>query len=250
MTLDEIKQRDFTGVSVFIPIYDELDSIFETVAIILDTCDKKDITEIILIVSKQSGEAHVRKLNPLREKYPDVRFKIFVQSQDGVGGASREAIAAAEGSHLLSIAADMQFDPICVSQLIAHSRRCPDQVFSTSRWLLKHNFPGYSKTKKVFNYLGQRFISLLYGVHLTDATTPVQICPTVYYRHLILERNDFSFFVEVSLKLIRIGVQFTEIPVKFYPRTEGHSNNSILETVKFLPVTLRTRFVCLDKIRQ
>ena len=248
MTIDEIKQTEFTGASVFMPVYDEIDSVFRAVEIILSTCDKRDITEIILIISKQGGELHRLKLEPLKEKYPDVKFKIFVQSQNGVGGASREAIEVSDGSHLISIAADFQFDPICVSQLIECSKAQPDKVFTTSRWLIKHNFAGYSKVKKVFNFLGQRFISLLYGVRLTDVTTPVQSCPTIYYRHLILERDDFSFFVEVSLKLLRFGAEFKEIPVKFYPRKEGRSNNSFIETMRFLPVTVHTRLMNKNKI--
>lgn len=248
MSVNEIRQKEFTGASVFMPIIDEFDSVLETVRIILDTCDRKDITEFILIVAQRGGEERVNRLNILKEKYPDVKFKIFVQSQNGVGGASREAIAVAEGSHIVSIASDLQFDPVCVSQMIERGRVHPDMVFSTSRWLLKHNFDGYSKSKKVLNYLGQRFICRLYGVHLTDVTTPVQICPTEYYRHLILTRDDFSFFIEVSLKLIRIGAEFEEIPVKFSPRTEGRSHNSFIETAKFLPVTVNTRFLKTDKV--
>jgi hypothetical protein len=139
-------------------------------------------------------------------------------------------------------------DPRCVADMIMESKKYPDKIITTSRWLIKNNFTQYRRFKKFFNYNGQKFLSLLFGAKLTDMTSPTQLCPSKIYNSIRWERYDFPFLLELTLKPLRLGVEFVEIPVKLSSRKEGKSSNSFLLTAMYLPVAFHNRFISKKKI--
>lgn len=249
MTINDLKPTEFTGATILLPIVDEVQAVKKTVGIILDTCDNNDIEEILLVVSKKANEKCMENLAEIKKNTKDVNIKVVVQTHPYIGGAARDAFEIAKGSHFISMPSDLELDPCCAAEMIKESKKHPDKIITTSRWLIKNNFIDYNQTKKIINCCAQKFLAVLFNVKLTDITSPTQLCPTKIYQSINWERYDFPFLLEISLKPIRLGVEFVEIPVRFLSaRNEGKSSNSFFNTAMYLPVAFHNRFMKKSKI--
>lgn len=236
----------FTGATIALPVVDEIFSVDETVRIITDVCRPEDIREFLLFAV---DEKTARKIDGLPEKYPQSEIRIIVQRHPHIGGVIRDAIDEAKGSHLMTFPSDLDLDPACTAEMIRLCKQSPEKIITTSRWLIKDNFKKYNSTKRIFNFLGQKFLAALFNPRLTDISSPTQIAPLDVYRSIAWERYDFPFLLEVSLKPLRLGVEFAEVPIRFYSmRQEGKSNNSFKNTALYLPVALHNRFMPKSKI--
>lgn len=236
--------REFLNVSILLPTLNETFSFLQTVEIILDECNASDVCEFIVIVcdrtKSESMEAieHGEKL--ATEK--NIPFHILYQTLPFAGGAVQDGIMAAKGSHILMMSCDLETDPHLVKEFIAMAKKYPEDITTASRWLAKGSFDGYSKIKHILNYFFQKIFSWFYGVKLTDMTFGFRIAPTELFQSIRWEELKHPFFLETALKPIRLGVSFHEIPSNWVARTEGESQNTLLQTFKYLRIAFKARF--------
>ena len=142
----------------------------------------------------------------------------------------------------------MALDLDTVPLLIELAKKEPDVIHSVSRWKKGCKFYGYGKVKRVINFCAQKFLAVLYMRNLTDFTIPVQIAPAELYQSIKFEETRFPFLLEMVLKPIRLGYQFTETPTNCYSRKEGKSSNSFMQTAAYLRVALHIRFMKKEDI--
>lgn len=240
----------FENVSILLPALNETFSFEETVQIILEECAKQDLRELIAIVCDRSTKeclASIEKSKKASET-AGVEFQILWQTTPGAGGALRDGIDIAKGSHIISMSTDLETNPHSVQELIEQEKQAPDGIVTTSRWLKKGSFQGYNKTKYVLNFLFQKMFSLYYGVYLTDLTYSYQIAPAKLYKSIRWEQRKHPFFLELTLKPVRLKVPFREIPTDWVARQEGESQNTLLQTFKYLPIAFKVRFESREKI--
>lgn len=79
------------------------------------------------------------------------------------------------------------------------------------------------------SFIGRTIINglfyILYGFKVRDFTTAYKVMPRQLLLDLDIQANDFSFGVELTVKLLRKNHCIIEVPISYYPRTtkEGKS---------------------------
>ncbi|MBQ6772792.1 MAG: glycosyltransferase family 2 protein [Synergistaceae bacterium] len=240
----------FQDVSILIPALDETYSLSETVRIIADTCDNKDIAEIIIIVSPEKTSHDTRDTaEKLISEYQD-RINIYIHEQKlpFVGGAVREGINLAKGSHLVMMSADLETDPHVIKDFIAQSKEFPDRIITATRWKKGGGFKGYNKIKLICNYIFEKSIALFYFSSLSDMTFGYRLFPSGLMKNIHWEELKHPFFLETALKPLRLGVKFVEVPSKWQARTEGDSVNGFFANFKYFRTAWHNRFMKPEKI--
>lgn len=220
----------------------ETDSIRQTVDTLLNVCNHKDITEIIIGYPDRITPECLAVVNELAATECDVPFVVFKQTRPFMSGIN-DMIDVAKGSHCLLVASDMALDLSIIPRMIENAKKEPDVIHSASRWMKGCKFYDYGTLKKLINFLAQKFLAVLYMRNLTDFTIPVQIAPSELYKSIRFERTDFAFLLEMVLKPIRLGYKFKEYPTNCYPRTDGKSSNSAKQIFSYLRVALHIRFM-------
>ncbi len=236
---------EFRDVSVLIPAMDETYSLSRTVDVIAETCTPKDIAEIIIIISPQkTSHETLRTANELIAKYSG-RIKIYILEQKlpFVGGAIRDGINVALGSHLIMMSADLETNPAIVQKFIESSKQYPERIITATRWKYGGGFRGYSRIKLICNYIFEKSVALFYFSGLTDMTYGYRLFPSELMKRIEWEELKHPFFLETALKPLRLGVKFIEVPAKWEARTEGVSQNGFFETFKYFRPALHNRFL-------
>lgn len=241
----------FTGVSIMLGAVSETDSLRETVRTVLELCDHKDLTEIIIGYPDRITDESLAVVKELSEMEGDVPMVTFRQIRPFMSGIN-DMIDVARGSHCMLLASDMALDLSVIPDMIEKTKAAPDVIHSVSRWKKGCKFYGYGNVKRVINFCAQKFLAVLYMKNLTDFTIPVQIAPAELYKSIKFEEEGFPFLLEMVLKPVRLGYRFTETPTNCYSRKEGKSSNSFMQTADYLRIALHIRFmnkkdILLDK---
>lgn len=240
----------FSGVSILLPTLNETFSFYQTVETIISECDPTDILEFIAIVCDRTQPETldaIKKSRTLAEK-KNIPFHILRQTLPFAGGAVQSGIMAAKGSHVLMMSTDLETDPSAVKEFIAMAKKYPKDVITASRWLKKGSFIGYNKIKYILNFFFQKTFSFFYGVKLTDITFGYRIAPTGLFQSIRWEELKHPFFLETALKPIRLGIAIHEIPSEWIARKEGKSQNSLLQTFKYLRIAFKVKFEHRDQL--
>jgi len=242
-------KREFKNVTVLLPAMNETYSLRETVETILKTCKPEDIAELILLLSKKSTIECIEVAEKLCEQYKnDYNIFIHYQTLPFVGGAVREGIKMAKGSHLILMSTDLETDPKLVCRFIEEAKKSPDYIITASRWMKGCSFKGYSKIKLICNFIFQKMVGILYGTRLTDLTYAFRIFPTDLMKRIHWEELKHPFFVETALKPLRLKVKFLEIPASWKARTEGESQNSFFANFRYFGTVWHVRFCPIREI--
>jgi hypothetical protein len=175
---------------------------------------------------------------------------IYYQKKPFVGNAVRESFEIVKGSHVIMASADLETDPYIMPQFIEIEKQYPDGIVTATRWKKGGDFKKYNPLKFILNFFFQKMISMLFFTKCSDLTYGYRIFPTELLRSIRWEEEKHPFFLETSLKPLRLGIRFTEIPVKWQARTEGESVNSILETFKYLKPVFHIRFMKKKNIKK
>lgn len=236
--------ESFSNVSILLPTLNETFSFRQTVEIILEECDPADICEFIAIVCDRTEQESLMAIEDSRAltEARGVPLRVLWQKLPFAGGAVQDGIMASQGSHILMMAPDLETDPHSAREFIEMGKKYPEDMTVASRWLKKGSFDGYNKTKYVLNFLFQKIFSWFYGVKLTDITFGYRLAPAKLFQSIRWEELKHPFFLETALKPIRLGVRIHEIPSGWAARQEGESQNSLLQTFKYLKIAFKVKF--------
>lgn len=240
----------FISVSILLPTLNETFSFIKTIEIILDECSHSDIKEFVVIVCERTEQTSLDAINEAKKLTDEagIPMNIVYQKLPFAGGAVRDGIDYATGTHILMMAPDLETDPHTVKTFIKAAKKYPYDMITASRWLKKGSFDGYNKTKYVLNFMFQKIFSIIYWVKLTDITFGYRIAPAKLFKSIAWEEVKHPFFLETALKPIRLGVKIHEIPSNWEARQEGESQNSLLQTFKYLGIAFKARFMRKSKI--
>lgn len=234
----------FSNVTIILPAMDETYSLKETVDVIFSTNNIEDLAEFIIVLCDRTSEECRKVANDLVVEYQD-RISIYIHNQKlpFVGGAVREGIDLAKGSHLVLMSSDLETDPHVIKEFVELAKQNPNKIITASRWRKGGGFKGYSKVKLVCNLIFERVIGLFYFVGLSDITYAFRIFPSDLMKSIEWKELKHPFFLETALKPIRLGVKFIEIPAHWSARTEGVSQNSFFANFKYFKTAWNNRFL-------
>ncbi|MBQ9273346.1 MAG: glycosyltransferase [Succinivibrio sp.] len=240
----------FENASVIIPITRETSAFEQEVSTILDTCNPADLKEFVIVTSPTlttpGARESVQKMQAV-SLANGVPYLVLEQHIPGMGGAMREGLDAATGSHVIIQCADQSQDLSCMPKLIALAKEHPEQIYSVSRFLPGGGLgKGYDGLKGLWNRLSQKYLKLLYPSAITDYTYCYRICPVTYYREVVWEETMHPFALETALKFIRLGRTMLEIPGRQF----GGTQSGYRETLLYLPLSLRLRFTPVSNFQK
>ncbi|MBR4965649.1 MAG: glycosyltransferase [Lachnospiraceae bacterium] len=234
------------SLSVVIPATDESCSLTETVEYIEEKCAVRP-EKVIIVLSRNASEACCKAAEELKNRYGDY-VDITVQKEDGLGCAVQHGIDELQTSHMTFFPADLALELESLDRMILSAKASPDIIFKTSRWKEKDSFVEYDRVRLVLNRIAQIFLRVLFLSDLTDLTNPVQIIPSEYQKSIKWREKGFCILIEQTIVPIRLGYKIKEVPAKCYPRTEGKSKNSWMQTALYLKTAFRVRFTPKSKL--
>jgi hypothetical protein len=213
-------------------------------------CAAADLREFIAIVCERTTPASLAAIERVKAKSEsaDVPLRVIWQTLPFAGGAVRNGIDVASGSHILMMSADLETDPSIAPVFIAMAKRFPNDMITASRWRSKGAFVGYNPVKLVCNWIFQKAFSLFYWTSLTDMTFGYRCAPARLLQSIAWDELKHPFFIETLVKPLRLGVTVHEIETVWKARGEGESQNSFWATFKYFRPAWRTRFMDKTKI--
>ncbi|MEI6577960.1 MAG: glycosyltransferase family 2 protein [Eubacteriales bacterium] len=235
--------KEFTSVSIIIPALNETYLFRKTVEIMLETCEKIDIEEIVIVLCDRTTIECVETANLIKEEFNTYPINIYYQKKPFFGNALQEAFNLVKGSHVVTAAADMDMDPHAVSKFIKKSKTSPESIIAASRWMPGGGFNGYKKFMLALNYIFQKMIDLLFLTKLTDVTYGYRLYPTELMKSINWEEAKHPFALETCLKPLRLGMNFIEVPATWNLRTEGTSQISFLKYFRYFKTVFHVRFM-------
>ena len=195
-------------LSVIIPIYNEADTIEETLARVAAV----DVPKEVIAVDDCSTDGTL----DLLERASGITL-IRHDRNRGKGSAIRTGLARASGEIVIVQDADLEYDPADIPAIIAPIVRGEAEAVYGSRFLR-----GRPKMRRR-NYLGNRVLAiaanLLFRAGLTDEATCYKAFRTELLKSIPLTCRRFEFCPEVTAKLMRRGVRIAEVPVSYSART-------------------------------
>lgn len=237
----------FINCTVIIPVLRESDLFEKVVKRIIQTCQHRDIKEIIVVICEKTEQDSLRSINKMRMYVNKLNISYIVLQQDlpGMGGAIRDAMNIASGSHSIMICADYCYDPAQLQDFIKLSKKYPDSIVMGSRYLKKQKrSKDYPLYKYAWNIASQHLLHILYRTNITDFTAAYWMYPTKYFQSVNWTETKHPFSLEQTLKYIRLGVTFHEIPFTL----TGGSESGFLETLSYLRPAIKCLFINKEKI--
>jgi glycosyltransferase involved in cell wall biosynthesis len=225
-------------LSIILPVTDETVSLRETVVTLISQ-NRDHIGEVLIVVCRKTTQAALDTCHRLAADYPGL-VRVRNQQRPYLGGAMRDAFEWASGSHVLMMASDLETDPTVVKSMIVRAQEAVD-IVTASRWMRKDDFHGYSRIKRVANWMFQRMLRVLYGASLSDLTYGFRLFKSEWVKNIEWEELRHPFLLETILKPLRLGACVVEVPATWKVRTEGESHNPFWRNFQYFGIALRTR---------
>jgi dolichol-phosphate mannosyltransferase len=149
-------------------------------------------------------------------------------TKNGLGNAYRVGFAwGLERNYdiLCEIDADLSHDPAVLPELISPVA-LGAQLAIGSRYIPGGAIVGWPKKRLALSRWGNRYVALMLGLAINDATAGFRAFDARIIRQcdLVGTRSDgYMFQVETTYRLVRAGSRIVEIPIVFTERLLGHS---------------------------
>ena len=210
-------------LSVIIPVYNEVETIYELLRQVVRTPFPKEI----FVVDDNSTDGTRELLRDL----PDMtlllgggpppapcRMKaLFHSTNQGKGQAVQTALRHVTGSFVLIQDADLEYSPSDYPQLLAPLLSGQADVVYGSRFLDSptDSFSWHTATNKVLTTIS----NICTHLQLTDMETCYKAFRSEVLQGLTLHSKRFGFEPEITAKIARGGARIREVPISYSPRT-------------------------------
>jgi glycosyltransferase involved in cell wall biosynthesis len=203
-------------LSIVMPVFNEQATLAEAIQRLLDV-EYPCPTELI-IVNDGSRDGTAAILDSLVRR-DGRRIRVFEHVVNmGKGAAVRTGVDEAQGTHLIVLDGDLEYDPADIVQML-HPVLAgkADHVFGA-------RVRGMNTCFRSFRFaVGGRFTTLVtniaYDACLTDMHTCLKLVPVSHFRALSLNEDGFGLDTEVTVRLLRAGVRPFEVPVSYHGRS-------------------------------
>ena len=210
-------------LSVIIPVYNEVETIYELLQRVARTPFPKEIC-VVDDNSTDGTRALLQDLPDLtrlldgRPLPAPCRVKaLFHSTNQGKGQAVQTALRHVTGSFVLIQDADLEYSPSDYPRLLAPLLTGQADVVYGSRFLDSpaNSFSWHTATNKVLTTLS----NICTRLQLTDMETCYKAFRAEVLRGVTLRSKRFGFEPEITAKIARGGVRICEVPISYSPRT-------------------------------
>ena len=200
-------------LSIIIPVYNESSTVLSVINKVrnVNTGTEKEI--IVIDGASTDGTQEVLR----NEAAKSDLIVIFEDKREGKGAAVRKGFEAATGDYIIIQDGDLELSPDEFPSLLRPLIEDMADAVYGSRF-----YNGKGKLK-IINYAGNyaatQAINLLFFTNFTDTQTGYKLFKKDLLQGITLHHNGFTFDTEITLRFIEKKIRFTEVPVKYEPRT-------------------------------
>jgi dolichol-phosphate mannosyltransferase len=207
-------------LSVVIPAQNEEGSVGQTVAGIVEALEREEVDYEVLVIDDDSEDSTAAVVEAVSAENPRVKCRTS-HYERGFGMAIRSGLDLFEGDAVVIAMADASDDP---ADLVRYHRLLDegwDCAFG-SRFMPGASVHDYPGLKLTINRLANWFIRVLFRHRYNDTTNAFK-----GYRREVIETiqpllsKHFNLTVEMPLKAIVRGHNYTVIPISWTNRTSG-----------------------------
>lgn len=221
------------SVSVVIPTYNERENIPILARRIHEVLAGR--THEILVVDDSSPDGTGEAVRGLSKEIGVLRL-LSKERKEGIGAALRHGYDGARCEVLVSIDADLSFDPADIPRflrliedgcdLVVGSRHMPEGSYEAAAFGVR--------IKKCISAWGNRFVRALLGLPVRDCSANFRAMRRTVWTAIDTQDNSNSLLLEMILKAVRAGFKVAELPVAFKDRLHGTSKlNLALELPRY-----------------
>lgn len=243
MSINKSCEPVFESVTVFILSNNEDELLRETVSLINENVDRKDIDKLVIVAKNDSCNGY-RVGKEIAEDKENGNITVYVQKSADIVSCFAELPPLVGGSHFILMCADLENDPRTVKELVEKAKEKPGAIICAAKWLKDSVVKNYGAFRSICSRAVNTFVSIIYGGEIKDPFSIFQIYPMSVY-----EKMNFTltpdFLYEYTLKPISKGVEYIEIPTLYTRRSMGKSNfglfNEIIVALKYCFSALKLR---------
>lgn len=199
-------------LSIVIPVYNEKDTIVDTIEAVVVTPYKK---EIIVVDDCSTDGTRGILANINREN-----IKILMHSKNkGKGAALQTGFSNATGDIIIIQDADLEYDPQEYSILLKPILEGKADVVYGSR------FAGHGAHRVLYfwHYAGNKFLTFLSNIFTNLNLTDIETCYKVFTKEALkgveIKEKRFGFEPEITAKMAKKKLRIYEVPISYYGRT-------------------------------
>src|SRR3989344_456608 len=220
------------NISVIIPAYNEEKNIRPTVEGLVSVFKDKTLNDYeILIFNDKSTDKTGEIVDKLAMEHKEVRG-IHNPINRGFGYNYKRGVELAQGKYVLMIPGDDETDLDSIDSLL-NSIGKADLILSYTT-----NMEVRKISRRIVSGIFVKFLNAIFGLRLK------------YYNGVCIHRTDlarksipttfgFAFAAEMSIKLLKSGFSFVEVPIRIKPTNKSSAFKikniiSVIKTITFL----------------
>ena len=151
--------------------------------------------------------------------------RVIRQTLPGYGGALREGLAAAAGTYILTLDADLSHDPDFIVKMWRSRERA--EVVIASRYV-RGGVAYMPRHRLILSRVLNAFFARGLGLPVRDLSSGFRLYRAKAVQGLALEGTNFEVLEEILVKIHAEGWQVLEIPFTYYPRERGSSHARVV----------------------
>lgn len=206
-------------ISVVAPCLNEAGNLRELVNRLQASFRRRNIAAEIILVNDGSQDATREVIAELESRNPDVRG-IHHATNLGIPASWSSGVAAAKGTYVCLIDADLQYLPEDVCRLYDEAKHSHFDLVQGYRSSLKRLKDSRYVLSKGLNFL----LNLLFPLHLRDAKSGFVIARRPVMEDILGRRYSYRYFQTfITVSAVAKGYRVREIEVLFEDRLVGTS---------------------------
>ncbi len=212
------------GIGVVLPAFNEEAVIAETVGKCAETLAVIAPDYEIIVVDDGSHDGTGAIADALAADDPRIHV-VHNQPNRGYGGALLAGFAVVSKDLTFYMDSDGQFDIRDLVKLL----ELREQGY---RAVLGYRAQRQDSTMRLLNAWGWNLlVSRLFGLHVRDIDCAFKLYDTELIRAFDVHSEGAVISTEMLVKLIRMGIPYTEIPVQHLPRLHGKATGAKLRVI-------------------
>lgn len=207
-------------ISVIIPMYNEEENVIKTLNAVSDVLKSYRDFEII-VVDDGSTDKTYQSVNEFLNSNPHIQLLKHPVNM-GMGRALRTGFEKSEGDIIITIDADLSYDPSFIPKLV-------DEIDETTDIVIGSQYMAGGKTENIpaLRLFISKTANKIVGYAMTDNISTVTGVLRAYRKEVLdsveLESNGTEINPEILAKAKAVGFNIKEIPVTLKGRELGKS---------------------------
>lgn len=233
------KARDAPYYSVLLPTYNERENLPYVVYLIVEAFTAAGLGDAfeIVVVDDASPDGTGAVAKALRSLYGGDRVVLAPRAARlGLGSAYRHGAAAATGSFILLMDADLSHHPKFIARMVDEQRRTGADVVTGTRYVAGGGVCGWDLRRKLVSRVANYLAAVLLRPQVSDLTGSFRLYRREAFDKIMKEvvSTGYVFQMEIIVRARKMGLRIAEVPITFVDRLFGESKLGSMEIVHYL----------------